>query len=123
MVGTFNDKGEQVLSYSSYSREPCKKISKEPNDDHLPKDIVYWASRCEMNSLPLFDAEVVRRPDIQCSKGNKDRHGNKKIDFGSHCFQASLVPSEVSTFDGYAPSAVQSVWQPMEDSLSPGYDG
>jgi len=57
------------------------------------KDLEYWALRCWTRSFPLFDAAVMRRPDIDCTTAIKERHGNKKMDFGSHCFQASLLPS------------------------------
>lgn len=85
------------------------------------KDLEYWASRCWTRPFSLFDAAVMRRPDIDCTTAIKERHGNKKMDFGSHCFRASLLPSVTNTFPGWSPCAVQATWAPIDDSLNPTY--
>jgi len=102
--------------HRKYLSDPWRKIA--ISDDDATKDMNYWSSRCAMKSLPLLYEEVMRRPDILCSKAIKDMHGNKKMDFGTQCFQASLIPTEIHTFPGYAPCGVQTTWLRYDDSLS-----
>jgi len=91
----------------------------DDQDEEAVKNMEYWASRCNTKPLPLFGSEVMRRPDIQCSSAIKERHGNRKLDFGSHCYQASLLPSDPNAFVGYSPCAIQTTWAPLYNFLNP----
>eukprot|EP00529_Nitzschia_sp_RCC80_P017733 CAMPEP_0113443108 /NCGR_PEP_ID=MMETSP0014_2-20120614/1963_1 /TAXON_ID=2857 /ORGANISM="Nitzschia sp." /LENGTH=846 /DNA_ID=CAMNT_0000334043 /DNA_START=210 /DNA_END=2750 /DNA_ORIENTATION=+ /assembly_acc=CAM_ASM_000159 len=75
----------------------------------------YWASRCRTNDMEYFDSFIMRRPDTHCALGLKTRHEGKRLDFGSHVFRVSLIPSNSNMFPGYSACAMQATWEPYKD--------
>lgn len=101
-------------------RENRWKVIQGPLPNNASENTMeYWAPRCDMGTLQIFTEEVSNRPSQRCSLDVQERHGHKKLDFGSHCFQASLLPSVPDVFPGYRACAVQTTWSPLDDILNP----
>jgi hypothetical protein len=94
--------GSRLMDLSrDVDKDPWKKrLPSESDDKPVEGDMEYWASHCITKDLSLFGGAVMRRPDILCPMVSRERHGNRNLDFGSHCFQASLLPSDGDAFPG-----------------------